>query len=73
MNENTFYLRRTVIIVVLTISLTILPLLTFFTKPSSPSESYLASNTNDETVTISDGEFISDDLNLANFIAMIVE
>ncbi|WP_026523568.1 hypothetical protein [Butyrivibrio sp. MB2005] len=73
MNENTFYLRRTVIIVVLTISLTILPLLTFFTKTSSPSESYLASNTNDETVTISDGGFISDDLNLSNFIAMIVE
>lgn len=73
MNENKFYLRRTVIIVVLTIAVTILPLLTFFSGPGTPSESYLASNTNDETVTISDSESISDDLNLANFIAMIVE
>ena len=73
MNENKFYLRRTVIIVVLTIAVTILPLLTFFSGPGNPSESYLASNTNDETVTISDGGFVSDDLNLANFIAMIVE
>ncbi len=73
MNENKFYLRRTVIIVVLTITLTILPLLTFFTKPNSPSESYLASNTNTEEVTVSNGSSISEDSNFASILSLIVE
>ncbi|WP_026494648.1 hypothetical protein [Butyrivibrio sp. WCD3002] len=72
MEKNNYYLRNTALIIILAIFITLVPLVSLFTKSKNETSTYLADNSASENVIV-DQQTIAMDLNISSLIAKIVE